>query len=209
MLKVFIANISDLPITTEGLCLSDYRLSRLDKLSLPEKRRQSIGVELLLNYAVKTVCPEAEIPLCIDADEHGKPMLKNIPFFISLSHSGVYAACAISDSEVGLDIEAKAEYKPAVVKRFFTSLEADMIDKAEDKNFEFAKIWTSKECGLKYTGQGLSRSLKSVQLMPNGCLCLEPENILLNLFHKHIMGLGVSVCTILNADEISFECVDI
>ena len=209
MLKVFIANISDLPITTEGLCLSEYRLARLDKLSLPEKRRQSIGVEQLLNYAVKTVCPEAETPLSIDADEHGKPMLKNIPFFISLSHSGAYAACAISDSEVGLDIEVDAEYKPAVVKRFFTSLEADMIDKAEDKNFEFAKIWTAKECALKYTGQGLSRSLKSVQLIPNGCLCLEPENILLNLIHKHIMGLGVSVCTLLSAAEISFECVDI
>ena len=209
MLKVFIANISDLPVTTEGLCLSKYRLDRLEKIALPEKRRQSIGVELLLNYAVKTLCPGIKLPLDIDVNEYGKPTINNSPYFISLSHSGDYAACAVSDSEVGLDIEANAKYNSAVIKRFFSSQEAAIVENSEDKNCGFAQIWTAKECALKYTGNGLNRSLKSVHMLQNGCVYLEPENVQLNLVQKHIKGLSVSVCTILNEDKVYFDCIKI
>jgi len=203
MLKVFYTNVSALPVSVEGLPLSEYRLKQLEKTIVQEKRRQKIGAELLLNHAVKTILPEQEIPLEIYTDSYGKAFIKDLPFFFSLSHSGDYAVCAVSDSPVGIDAEHGVRCRAAVVQRFFTAAENRFIDEASDKDHEFGRIWTAKEAALKYIGQGLNRSPATVEMQSHDSVLIEPEKLVLNIEHVYINGCNISACSALNIKGLS------
>ena len=209
MLKVFYTNVSALPVSVEGLPLSEYRLKQLERIIVPEKRRQRIGAELLLNHAVKSVFPEQEIPLDIYTDSYGKAFIKNFPFFFSLSHSGDYAVCAVSDAPLGIDAEHGVSYRAAVARRFFTVAENRFIDQASDKDYEFGRIWTAKEAALKYIGQGLNRSPATVEMQSHDSVLVEPEKLVLNLEHVYIRGCNISVCSALDMKGMCFTEVEL
>ena len=204
MLKVFYTYVSDLPTSVEGLTLSEYRLNKLKKISLDEKRKQSIGAELLLNHALKSVFPELKAPHEIYADDLGKIYFKSLPLKFSLSHSGNIAVCAISDENVGIDVEAEIKYKAKISERFFSAGEIQRLRVACDKDAEFGRIWTAKESALKYLGLGLSRDLSSVELINEDTIRLSPENTSLKVMYKDLSGVHISVCT---AGEI-VQCLE-
>lgn len=89
----------------------------------------------------------------------GKPYFKNLPLFFSLSHSGNYVACGISDGEIGLDIQQYG--KTSVEKlgeRFFTAEESTRIKACMDPDEKlqtFYRFWTQKESYGKLTGSGI------------------------------------------------------
>lgn len=156
MVKILIADVSGIDIGTRISEVSDYRREKICKLSSDEAKRQSLGAELLLNTAV----PNHPNYLIADG---GKPYFKgNSPFF-SLSHSGKYALCAVSDKEVGADIEAPRENSLRLAKRFFTKAEFDSLSRAADPDDEFCRLWVIKESYIKATGEGLSCPLNSFE----------------------------------------------
>lgn len=91
----------------------------------------------------------------------GKPYITDGPYF-SLSHSGEYAACAVSAEEVGLDIQKIREIScDRLAHRFFTEKEWKALlgcDEAERDRL-FYRLWTRKEAYGKFTGRGLADSL--------------------------------------------------
>ena len=149
--------------------LSDNRRRRVDSLKSKSDKKLSAGVEILLNYALMTnsFCEKGMMDKIIRR-KNGKPCFSfsGAPHF-SLSHSGDYAMCALSETEIGCDIEeikASDKYDNAVAKRFFTNQEAEHISllKSHHAQFcEFYRIWTKKESFLKLTGEGFARSLSS------------------------------------------------
>lgn len=95
--------------------------------------------------------------------EHGKPYLADYPnVFFNLSHCEAGVACAVSDFEVGADIQEVKPYSEAVANRVFCGGELDALSHAQDKNFEFARLWTRKEAYLKMLGTGISDGMKLV-----------------------------------------------
>lgn len=96
----------------------------------------------------------------------GKPLLQDSRgLFFNLSHSGAYAACAISDREVGLDIQQyKKEVRPAVVDRILHETEKKVyvsLPKEEQEAF-FFRHWAAKEAYVKCTGEGLAKSFAAL-----------------------------------------------
>lgn len=89
----------------------------------------------------------------IEKSVNDKPYFKDYPDIrFSISHSGNLVVLAMSETEVGIDIE---EIKPrnfeAVVNRHFSEDE-----KKEAADLEgFLRVWTRKEAYLKLTGEGL------------------------------------------------------
>ena len=59
--------------------------------------------------------------------EHGKPMRRNEEVCFNLSHSGKYVLCAVSEMEIGCDIEKIKEVKWKLAKRFFSEKEYDFL----------------------------------------------------------------------------------
>ena len=200
MLRLFLAEISGLSVEPNGLSLSEYRLSRLEKIKLPDKRKQSIGAELLLIYAVQAVCPQVCTPLEIECGFKGKPEFKNIPLHFSISHSGNFVACAVSDDLVGLDIEVGLSYKPRVSQRFFNEKELCAIESSDNKDIGFSLIWTAKESIAKYYGTGLSAVLSEIDTLDS-----EKYNIFQTVFENVV----ISVCSANKHGDTKLELVEL
>lgn len=116
---------------------------------------------------------------------HGKPYFKasvlkeEKPLFFSLSHSGDYVLCALSDEEVGADIQRipeadakKVVREDQIAERFFTEQERiwyQQEDAAasflpEKKRRRFYRIWAAKEAYMKWTGNGLTEGVSAFEV---------------------------------------------
>ncbi len=134
--------------------VSPERRQKTDRYRRESDRRLSLGAGVLLAYALREF-GYADEPV-FRTGEHGKPYIEGGPEF-SVSHSGEYVLCAVSDVPVGCDVELVAEQPRGVAKRFFTADEFAECTCAED----FFRIWTRKESFIKATGLGMSLPLTS------------------------------------------------
>ncbi|MBR5095273.1 MAG: 4'-phosphopantetheinyl transferase superfamily protein [Oscillospiraceae bacterium] len=161
MLMIYLTDVDGVPDEAQGLPLSSYRLHRLGALQQPRARRQTIAAELLLIRALRESGAALELPLDIHAQLGGKPFLAVCPWHFSISHSGSFAACALSDHEIGLDIQEERGFPKAFLSRFFHADEQRYVLDAEDREKAFCEIWTRKESLLKLNGTGLYTTLAS------------------------------------------------
>lgn len=115
----------------------------------------------------------------------GKPYFVNSSISFSISHTDKYFAVAISDSEVGIDIESKdmSESKmQSIAKRFFLPSEAEY---ACDRD-SFLRVWTFKEAYAKMKGLPLPRVINKASVFDDSiskiyktyneaviCICLK------------------------------------
>lgn len=165
MLKLYCADVTLAPVSGKGFVLSEYRLRKLERAPSDEIRSRCIGTELLLNYAARAVLPDCTMPLDICCRKGGKPYLRSGELFFSLSHSGKYALCAVSDSEIGADIQKPAKYNKALAERFFTVDEQAWLRCSARQDRDFTKLWSQKESFIKATGQGLAQPLCSFSVL--------------------------------------------
>lgn len=113
---------------------------------------------------------------------YGKPYLERYPeIFISLSHSGTYALCAVADREIGADIQRWEETCRAdrVAERFFSQAERNWYREGEterERKERFCRLWTAREAYMKLTGEGLSREMKSFSVDLERKAVRDPEN---------------------------------
>ena len=103
------------------------------------------------------------IPVCalkIAKGEKGKPFFENLTnFHFNVSHSGKIKVLAVSQNNVGIDVEKIREIPLKIAKKFCQS-ERDYIAEADSLK-RFFEIWTKKEAYLKYSGTGISGGLNS------------------------------------------------
>jgi 4'-phosphopantetheinyl transferase len=90
-------------------------------------------------------------------NEYGKPYIKNNPLYFNISHSNNITVIAISDKEIGIDIE-HITFKKNIIDKICTEEEKLLINNAHG----FTKLWVKKESYIKYLGTGLSYGLKNV-----------------------------------------------
>lgn len=112
----------------------------------------------------------------------GKPRVEGVTgIHFNISHSGDYVLCAVSDAEVGVDIERRGVARMNVARRFFHPREVCGLESlpVEEQHTRFFDYWSVKEAYLKFKGTGLRQSLSSflvefvgtsVSLRENECL---------------------------------------
>lgn len=165
MLRLYYANVSALDATACACALSGYRREKLTKQKDPAARKQSLGAELLLRAALHDAVPERPWPPTIRVGENGKPAWDVEGLYFNLSHSGDFAACAIADGPLGLDVQEHCAYREALARRFFSEAEQAEIEAAEDRDLAFGRIWALKESWIKAIGTGLSTPLASFSIV--------------------------------------------
>lgn len=134
--------------------LDAERRKKTLRLKTAERQAQSAGAGLLLRH----IFGETEYTY----GKNGKPYLKGrSDLYFSLSHSERYVVCAVSDSEIGVDIEPVSPIRPAVMHRCFTPEEQAWIGNDPER---FTRLWTMKEAYMKLTGSGLSVPAKNILL---------------------------------------------
>ncbi|MCL2488126.1 MAG: 4'-phosphopantetheinyl transferase superfamily protein [Oscillospiraceae bacterium] len=113
--------------------------------------------------------PERVLPPILRGDG-AKPRFKtDIGVLFSVSHSGKYWLCAVSEQETGADIQqvkSRVYNGQAIAKRFFHPGEHAYLE--TNGYHDFFKIWTAKESYVKYTGRGIGGGLSKFSVVSNG-----------------------------------------
>ena len=136
---------------------SPERQKKADGYRFEKDRRLSLGVEMLLRYGLR----EANVPydrLRIKTNDAGKPVFTNADLHFNVSHAEDWAICAISDAEIGCDIEKIRSADLRIAQRFFCPEEYHHIIEqasAVEQDLLFYRYWTLKESFIKATGLGM------------------------------------------------------
>ena len=156
---------------------SDYN----DCLSLmTEQRRQAVDRLRFTNDKIRTVAGEHTAKKMIaerygvppeiipfDRTDRGKPFAVGIPVEFSVSHSGAFVLCAVSDKPVGADIQEHHPVSDKLISRVCTARELAFVAEdgisQEEKLQRFFRVWTGKEAYSKYLGTGI-RSLSDIDV---------------------------------------------
>ncbi len=203
MTKLYFTDVSPL-FSDDDLYYKAYhfatekRRKKTDLFQLREDRARCIGAELLLRYALKN---EGIFSCEIELRCNQKPYLSDNRCYFNLSHSGNYVICAVSDSEVGCDIEKQVPISKKIAEKFFTPSEVETIvagKTPEERNTIFYRFWTMKESFVKALGLGLKLPLNAFQIDLADSIKLiqsvDPRDFRLEEF-AGIDGYCCAVCT--------------
>jgi len=142
--------------------MSPQRQQRVLRLRRDEDRRRTLAAEML---ARRLLCarfgaePKAS---AIENAESGQPVLVGLPGYISLSHSGSWVMCALSDQPVGADIEIISDRGQGLLEKICSDEEqAYVLCSGQHDPIRFFRIWTAKEACLKRAGKGLSGGMEA------------------------------------------------
>lgn len=154
--------LNEEPVFKNKLAMvSEKRREKVLSYKTREDQKRSLAAGLLLEHVIGEKGYNGEQ---VESGESGKLYLPEVDdFFFSISHSGEYAACVISDVPVGVDIQQKRKTTANIARRFFKYEEAEDIEKQpEEKQADlFFRYWTGKESYLKLKGQGILGGLDS------------------------------------------------
>lgn len=172
MIKIYLTDVT--PLENTELygrvynSLPVWRRRAADACGNVADKYLSVGAGFLLATALKLFNIDI-LTADFSTNEYGKPYIsdhKEIDF--SLSHSGSFAMCAVSDRRIGCDIQCVTYARPAVARRFFTVAEYEYIITSADPQSEFIRLWTLKESYVKALGLGIHACpLNSFELIPS------------------------------------------
>ena len=149
--------------------VSEVRRNKAMSYRFMKDRCLSLGAELLLRDALCDFGIDRAEPLEFEYRKNGKPYLSGYDnIFFNLSHSGDYVMCAVSELEVGCDIQKMDKADMKLAERFFTEREyhaiADLPTEEERRDM-FYRYWTLKESFMKVTGLGMQLALDSFEIL--------------------------------------------
>lgn len=167
MLRIFAMNVTGQDFSGERWrpYLSGERREAAVRRRREQERRLYLGAEALLNLSLEKVGAKVSLPAVYERNEHGKPYLApTCGIYVNWSHSGEYVICAVSDREVGIDIQLMSACpKETLVRRVLQPEERRYYEqvKPEERQRLFYRYWVVKESFLKALGTGFSQDLNS------------------------------------------------
>lgn len=171
--------------------MSEERKAETLALMQESKKLQKIAADMLCRKMVaeaENVRPE---DLIIKKDSQGKPYAENSSYNFSISHCDNLVICAVSKSEIGVDIEKIRNVRLRMAEKFACENEIAYIGETLERFFE---IWTLKEAFFKCKGTGLGADIKSVsfEISEKNISCSEEGY---KLFFENVAdGYVCSVC---------------
>lgn len=179
--------------------MPEYRKNKIDSIKPIIDKKLSLGAGIVLHRALlANGVKEYEVGIA----EHGKPyIIGREDIFFNLSHSGNVAVCAISDSEVGVDIEKKRNFSEGLIKKVFDEKEIKDVEKraetTEEKNQQYTALWTIKESIMKYYGKGIALDPSSIHVdfgdeISAKCEYFPEDN--LNIFFNNYAEIMLTIC---------------
>lgn len=192
MLKVYYINTRGILLSELSDfydCLSQDRKEKIRTFRFEKDKVLSSFSELLVRYAIAENTRIDFQAVSFKVALTGKPFMEDHSLHYNVSHSGDYVVCAISQSEVGIDIE-KREAIDLEIAEHFHEKECQDIMSQKDRLAVFYDYWCLKESYVKYTGMGLSVPLDAFQIDKS------QDTILLKIEGKEIVGPKLQLLSI-------------
>lgn len=171
------------------------RRNSIDKFRSVDDKKRSLIAGLLVKAMTNESHPNKNLDISYFKNYYGKPYIKGVSgIYFNISHSGDYVCCAISDSEVGIDVEEiKTSMEIDTFKYFFSFDEWEQVlDKKNDSHDTFFSLWTLKESYIKKIGRGLSKQLNSFSILLGDQIGVEDYEIEKTDVHFLLRDIGSS-----------------
>jgi 4'-phosphopantetheinyl transferase len=165
------------------------------KLTQMEQRKTFLVSHAALRLLLASVTGQRPEQIRYVATSYGKPgIMGNYPLHFNLSHSGRAFAIALSETELGVDIQ---QYVPSIDVDVLRLLcltreecrKMDMDQNIENRKYCFFSFWAMKEAYIKFVGYGLSIPLMSFQ-------CVKDDKsgryIVIEMSEMYVKAKGVS-----------------
>ena len=193
MIKLAYCNIENLNLKKAYGLVSKDRQEKIDFYKFDKDKKLSCGAYLLLK---KLLTDENITDPIFKTEKYGKAYIFNYEnIYFNLSHSGKIVLCAISDMEVGADVEyIDPEIDLDIAKHYFYNEEYTSIMKSYNPHEEFFKYWVLKESYMKYTGLGMNLELDSFEIIIEDTIRLKDDkkNLKFNLFNIKNYKIGIA-----------------
>ena len=227
------------------------RREKVDRMRFDRGKRLTLGAGIVMEAALEFA---GVSDMSVMIDPHGKPVLAGsretsvagssdsvsdllpthdqdvFPCFFNISHTKNIAVCAVSDREVGIDVEHKRELKDPLIRRAFTPKEIVYAEKlnmndinpvkaghedqggqsfglSDDQLTYYTRLWTIKESVMKWYGLGLALPPEDIEVRPvtagssgSEGVTLEPSFIYMN----NGADVAVSVKNHGDCDKLNF-----
>ena len=216
----YIANTE--PLKENGLyCIafdsvSAERKEKVKRYRFLKDRVLSLGAELLLKKAL-TDCGITLPENRYGFKTNGKPFIKGLEWFnFNISHSEDLVMIAVSENEIGCDIEKVTDIDLDIAKKFFFREEYEdiaAVAASEERNELFFRYWTLKESFMKVTGLGIRLPLDSFSIIigKNGAIGVKQSVDQKNYDFAEIdafPGYKCALCVAGKIGEMQVEAVD-
>lgn len=165
--------------------LSCSRKTHIDNLKNQDDKYRSLLATDLIDVLLKDL---GVTKAKLQTDPKGKPFLSDSDLFVSISHCKQGVACAVSDKEVGIDLEIIKPVKTALINYICTQKEQEYVfaykkdipEIVTDKQIltRFFEVWTSKEAYFKKYGTSDMLSVEVLHLQKQHFL---QDNFLITL----------------------------
>ncbi len=145
--------------------MSQQRLEKINNIKNGKVREEKICSYALLRYTLFMEYGITEAPV-FSYGEREKPYLKNFPhIFFSLSHAGGYSACAVSDVEIGIDLQDYRPMKDNISAKICTRKEIYEVygGDSPSPSETTCRLWCMKESYGKLTGKGFAEGFDSIE----------------------------------------------
>lgn len=166
MLNVYYSRVDDLNFgdLSERYwnCLSEERKASITKYKFEIDKIRSITAEIMLRKALLKDFNISNEEIKFERNYYGKPRLTNKNIEFNISHSGNFVVLAISNDDVGIDIEERKKYHHDIVQLFhekeISIIENNSLNGRVKVLYDY---WCLKESYIKFIGKGLSEPLNS------------------------------------------------
>ena len=193
MIRLCYCNVENLDLKRAYGLVSKKRQEKIDFYRFDKDKKLSAGAYLLLKRLLLE--ENIENPI-FETHEFGKAYITNHDnIHFNLSHSGRIVLCAISDRQVGADVEFNdPEIDLTIAKQYFYNSEYENIMNAESPSDEFFRYWVLKESYMKYTGLGMNLQLDSFEIIIEDEINLknDDKNLTFNLFDIEGYKIGIA-----------------
>jgi len=157
---------------TRSIDLTTQQVDRASRFLRPDAAGDYVAAHKLLRLCLRLAGIPADVEVfqcCARCGEgHGRPMLRDHPWSVSLSHTRGWVAAAVSESAVGVDIEEIARVKPEAIAPVLQPVEGAWIGAQPDPGLAGTRVWCRKEAVVKGCGRGLSAMRDVVVVGPSG-----------------------------------------
>lgn len=193
MIKLAYCNVENLDLKRAYDTVPKDRQDKIDFFRFEKDKKLSAGAYLLLK---KLLLEENITNPLFKIEKYGKAYISNFEnIYFNLSHSNKMVLCAISDREVGVDIEyIDHEIDLNIAKHYFYNKEYESIMNSQNPADEFFKYWVLKESYMKYTGLGMNLKLDSFEIKIEDKIELknDDEGLKFNLFNLENYKIGIA-----------------
>lgn len=169
--KYDINNLSEEEFEYYYSLMGENKKNRVNKFRFVDDKKRTVAGEMLSRKAIALFCSVDEKSIVFEHHENGKPYAKDIDVEFNISHSEDIVVCAVSNKQIGIDVEKIRRVNLDIAKRICSEEELKYIfgykpsenDFSDSDDVEiitrFFELWTKKEAYVKCSGIGISGGL--------------------------------------------------